>query len=284
MESVLKKILATPEEADPVLLIALVDSIRPKDPNVGEVATTNLLALITVLRMHPEYAIALRSYVLALFEKRRHSHLYADIGILSNEGFFTTVWNRFIFRLLPEEIRDDYLKDMFGLVFHIHTDYLWVDQIPDEIWIELLKCIDLDAQPYHHGWAKIQEEMLDAVQMLSYRIASTGLEHELVRHYPDIERFESPFWRRTPRPANITGPIMHISGEPLLCLTTRISPYCAAMRRCAGKGAQAICTKWCEHQSYIPLAARASNDQAAGNFAGIARPERNHDTQFGFAA
>ena len=193
MESVLKKILATPEETGPALLIALVDSIRPKDPNVGEVATTNLRALITLLRMHPEYAIALRSYVLALFEKRRHSHLYADIGILSNEGFFTTVWNRFIFRLLPEEIRDDYLKDMFGLVFHMHTDYLWVDQIPDEIWIELLKCIDLDAQPYHHGWAKIQEEMLDAVQMLSYRIASTGLEQELVRNYPDIERFESPF-------------------------------------------------------------------------------------------
>ncbi|CAH1904047.1 Site-specific recombinase [Candidatus Nitrotoga sp. HW29] len=193
MESVLKKILATPEETGSALLIELVDSIRPKNPNVGEVATVNLHALITLLRTHPEYVVALRRYVLALFEVRRHSHLYADIGILSNEGFFTTVWNRFIFSILPPEIRDDYLKDTFGLVFHKHTDYLWVDQIPDAVWIELLQCIDFDAEPSHPGRAKIQEEMLNAVQMLSYRIASTGLEHELVRNYPDIERFESPF-------------------------------------------------------------------------------------------
>ncbi|MEO6422542.1 MAG: site-specific recombinase [Candidatus Nitrotoga sp.] len=193
MESVLKNILAAPKETAPAMLIALVDSVRPNDPNAGEVATSNLRTLITLLGMHPDYATALRRYVLTLFEKRRHSHLYADIGILANEGFFTTVWNRIIFRLLPEETRDDYLKDMFGLVFHMQTDYLWVDQIPDEVWIELLKCIDFDAEPSHPGWAKIQEEMLEAVQMLSYRIAATGLEHELVRNYPEIERFESPF-------------------------------------------------------------------------------------------
>jgi len=217
MESVLKKIYATPEETDPAQLIELVDSIRPKNPNVGEVATTNLRALITLLRMHPEYAAALRRYVLALFETRRHSQLYADIGILSNEGFFTTVWNRFIFRLLPEETRDDYLKDMFGLVFHMHTDYLWIDQIPDEVWIELLKCVDFDAESSHPGWAKIQEEMLDAVQMLSYRIASTGLEHELMRNYPDIERFESPFLAQNVEVCDYYRAYhAHLKGDPAL--------------------------------------------------------------------
>src|SRR3546814_13879540 len=36
-------------------------------------------------------------------------------------------------------------------------------------------------------------QILDALQVMSYRIAAIGLEPEFVRSYPAIERYESPF-------------------------------------------------------------------------------------------
>src|SRR3546814_16645526 len=36
-------------------------------------------------------------------------------------------------------------------------------------------------------------QILDALQVVSYRIAAIGLEPEFVRSYPAIERYESPF-------------------------------------------------------------------------------------------
>jgi len=42
----------------------------------------------------------------------------------------------------------------------------------------------------------LANEVLNAIQVLSYRITNIGLEAELVRNYPDIEKFESPFLRQ----------------------------------------------------------------------------------------
>ncbi len=193
MEKLLNHILTTPEEHNPATLIALIGLIRPRDARDGAAALANLRALVLLLDRCQEYAAALRAYLLGLLESRHHSHLYADTGILSNEGFFTTVKKRITQRFLPEETRDDYLKDLFGLVFHKSSDYLWVERIPDEVWFDFLAVLDFDADPSHPGLVKVQSEMLDAARVLSYRIAATGLEHELVRNYPEIEKFESPF-------------------------------------------------------------------------------------------
>ena len=179
--------------AHPQLLISLVDAIRPTDPADGDAALAHLQELTALLQSQAALAKTLRIYLLELLAVRQHSHLYADTGILTNEGFFTTVRKRIAHRILPEEIRDDYLKDLFGLAFHRKTDYLWVEKIPDEAWFALLEVLDFDAEPSHPGLLKIQHEVLDAVRVLSYRIAATGLEHELVRNYPEIEKFESPF-------------------------------------------------------------------------------------------
>jgi site-specific recombinase len=192
-EALLKKMGKPDAAADPQLLIALVDAIRPADPHDGDAAVTRLHELTALLQSQAGLARTLRTYLLDQLAVRQHSHLYADTGILTSEGFLTTVRKRIAHRFLPEEIRDDYLKDLFGLAFHRNTDYLWVEQIPDEAWFALLEVLDFDAEPSHPGLLKIQHELLDAVRVLSYRIAATDFEHELVRNYPEIEKFESPF-------------------------------------------------------------------------------------------
>jgi site-specific recombinase len=193
MEALLTPILANPDGADIGPLVRLVDAIRPHRPDESDVAVRSLAALSLHLRTFPAQAHALRTYLLNLLASRRHVHLYTDTGVLANEGFFTTLRKRIAHRFLPEEVRDDYLKDVFGLVFHKPTDHRWVSLVPDAAWGELLDALGFEARGDHDAYGRILRELLEALLVLSYRVAAVGLEPELVRNYAELEHFESPF-------------------------------------------------------------------------------------------
>jgi site-specific recombinase len=107
LEALPKKMGAPDAAADPQLLIALVDAIRPADPADGDAALMLLQELTALLQSQAGLAKTLRTYLLDQLAVRQHSHLYADTGILTSEGFLTTVRKRIAHRFLPEEIRDD---------------------------------------------------------------------------------------------------------------------------------------------------------------------------------
>ena len=69
------------------------------------------------------------------------------------------------------------------LLFYRRSDHLWVEAIPDARWVALLDALDLPAMPREQGSTaqRMQTQMLEALQVLSYRIAAIGLEPELVR-------------------------------------------------------------------------------------------------------
>lgn len=174
------------------VLMDLVAGIRPRDPADPAPAITVLQNLALHLKHVPADAARLRKLLLDLMATRRHVRLYTDTGILNHHGFFSTLWERFAHRLLPEVRRDDYLKDLLGEVFDRPTDHVWIAAIPDAIWGELIDALDFPAAAHaaHHH---IEAELVSAAHMLSTRIAAVGLDAELVRVYPELEDFESPF-------------------------------------------------------------------------------------------
>jgi site-specific recombinase len=174
------------------VLMDLVAGIRPRDPSNASTAIITLQNLALHLRQVPADAERLRALLLGLMATRRHVRLYTDTGILSHHGLFSTLWERFTHRLLPDVRRDDYLRDLLGEVFDRQTDHVWIAAIPDAIWGELIDAIDLPAQK-HPAHRHIESELVSAAHMLSTRIAAIGLDAELVRVYPKLEDFESPF-------------------------------------------------------------------------------------------
>ena len=193
MESTLQAICKNPLRDDVEHLIALVAEIRPRDAGDIAAASTNLRALTLMLEKDPLCAAALRDQLLHLLAVKKHVHLYADTGILSNEGYFSALFRRISQFILPEAVNRDYLKDLFGLVFHQRRDYVWVSGVADQLWFDLFNALDLEQVKDAEGHVRAYTELLDALQILSYRIAAIGLEPELVRNYPDIEDFGSPF-------------------------------------------------------------------------------------------
>ncbi|GAB3384138.1 site-specific recombinase [Massilia agri] len=182
------------------LLVDLVDCLRPRPRWVWQQADDPAQAVRTLsqlLKGNPAQAWALRRYITTLLEKRRHTSLYSDIGILSNDGFVTELKRRIAYRFLPPALNDLYLSDALNQVLYREDDYEWIRAVPSPDWMELFDVIanappPLDATPDRARYVTLMG-LLDAIRTLSCRICALGLEPRLVHSYSEIEDFDSPF-------------------------------------------------------------------------------------------
>lgn len=193
MEAILQRLVATPDETAIDPLRDLVNCLRPHRPHQVAQSIANLQAFCYLLEQHPDYRAALRRYLLALLASRRQVELYADSGLLSNDGLFTGLYQRLSCRILPPTVRPEYLKDVFGLAFHDPGDYRWLELVPDAVLADLGRALHFEEDHDRARVDRIRLALLEAVQVVSYRISAIGLEPELVRNHADLERFESPF-------------------------------------------------------------------------------------------
>ncbi len=197
--------LSTLERIDPNsdnidLLVELVCHLRPRQRWVWQTVddpAQSVRTLTQLLKGNPDQAWALRRYITTLLEKRRHTSLYSDIGILSNDGFVTELKSRITYRFLPPALEDLYLSDALDQVLYRQDDFEWIRAVPNTDWMALFHVIEsapvpADANP---GRARVVtlKGLLDAIRTLSCRVCALGLEPRLVHSYSQIENFDSPF-------------------------------------------------------------------------------------------
>lgn len=182
-----------PTLPDPAVLIRLVNEIRPRDPGNTQDVLTKLGTLALHLKHAQGDAILLRDYLLDLLAASRHRHLFTDTGILSSQGFFSSLRERLAHKLLPAEREPDNLRDLLGEVFWHARDYEWLAVVPDAVWGELLEGLRLHERADHPVHRQLLREQTESIRVLSYRLAALGLDPELTRLDPALERHASPF-------------------------------------------------------------------------------------------
>jgi site-specific recombinase len=203
MLAILERIKPDSDRID--LLVDLVDCLRPRHRWVWQKADDPAQAVRTLtqlLKGNPAQAWKLRRYITTLLERRRHTSLYSDIGILSNDGFVTELKRRITYRFLPPALNDLYLSDALNQVLYLEDDYEWIRIVPNADWMELFDVIADAPPPTERGGAPATPDraryvtvmgILDAIRTLSCRICALGLEPRLVHSYSEIEDFDSPF-------------------------------------------------------------------------------------------
>ncbi|WP_440216806.1 site-specific recombinase [Chromobacterium piscinae] len=191
LESSLRRLCETPGQTD--ALAELIAALRPGDRQPAQQATVNLQALSFLLEHHAEFREALRQALCTLLAESRQIPLYTDAGILANDGFGTTLLHRLGERALPMPYNPDSLRDRFGLLFSDKQDYLWLETVPDATWHALWRAMAWQETPRQDSERQTRLQLLESVQVLSARITAIGLEPELVRVCPEVERFASPF-------------------------------------------------------------------------------------------
>ena len=176
----------------PQLIADLVKKIRPPKPHQVEVAVKAIQALCYLLNHDPEKTQLLRQAVLRLLSEHKPISLFLVARHSVFSGFFTEMRRRIAHKFLPEAVDSSYLIDLFAIFFTEPSDEVWVLAVPDEVWEQLIVAMRFEDAP-----AAITEpcrqNLLEATQVLSYRIAALGLEPELLRNHPELEQHTSPF-------------------------------------------------------------------------------------------
>jgi site-specific recombinase len=163
-----------------------VDSVRPKRRADLADGFTHLL---TRLRAHEGDRQTLARTVTTLLLTTKHASLYADAGILPSSGFLTELYRRVVHRILPDVPNAAYLRDALAAIFYHRHDDKWLAAVPIEDWAELTTLLFMPTGDTTH----LQTELLNAINIVSLRLAGLGLETELTRVYPAIEEYDSPF-------------------------------------------------------------------------------------------
>ncbi|MEJ8673650.1 site-specific recombinase [Chromobacterium amazonense] len=191
LESALRRLCREPGQTE--ALAGLIAALRPDKRQAPQQATISLQALSFLLEHHADYRQALRQSLSTLLAESRQIPLYTEAGILANDGFGSTLLHRLGERMLPMPYNPDSLRDRFGLLFNRQDDYQWLGAVPDTTWHALWRAMAWHEAPRQDSERQTRLQLLESVQVLSARITAIGLEPELVRVCPEVERFASPF-------------------------------------------------------------------------------------------
>ena len=196
MLDILERIDADSSDIGP--MVELFDTLRPRRATDGARATANVRTLCQLLKGNPAHALALRLYARKLLASRRHASLYTEIGVLSNDGFFTELKRRIAYRMLPPALGDEYLSDALDQVVYQRTDHIWIAAVPAADWLALVDVICLHDQDQDQDQADDDANLmlpglLEAIRTLSYRVCAIGLEPKLTNFHTEMETYESPF-------------------------------------------------------------------------------------------
>ncbi len=166
-------------------LISLFSEIRPGSSKAKRNAEKNLQYVTAQLK---QQKIVLANMQQALYSQLVHSGLtnaLTESGIPLARGFWQELANRLKHKLLPTlQDEDDFLY-VISNVFFRKTDYVWVESISRQTWIEFFEAVGFS---FNQRDTDIKKELLQSLKILSYQVAQLGLEKEVLNYLPDEER------------------------------------------------------------------------------------------------
>ena len=182
-------------------LVMMIAWVRPERADDAQTAMRRLEELSAALRERTDLRDLVRARIGEWFSAARQVSLYTEVGILSRRGFRAEFGRRCYERLLPAVADRGDLKDSLALVFHKASDARWVAAVAAGTWLQFFEVLDLfgdpervaQAEPGSSTRAVARSGLIDSIEVLSLRLAAEGLEPELLRIDPALDRFESPF-------------------------------------------------------------------------------------------
>lgn len=171
-------------------IVALAARLRPASPDDITAAERNIREEVTRLKKHQEEVAVLKQDLQTLLSLPHQTAFYAEACIRSALGFWFELAKRIGQRLLPAPPDERQLTDIMHQVFSQDFDHQWILEVSDATWLELAS--ELDLHEFDQDNAAVLN-VIEAVRALSYRIAGTALDRELLLAEPMLEYFDSPF-------------------------------------------------------------------------------------------
>lgn len=171
-------------------LIELVRRIRPDDPSNIQQAELRFQALLYSLGQDRSLLFSLRRALLSQFLNTQIVTALTESGITSSRGFVQELSAKLKHKILPSiQQKSDFLF-VIDRVFYRKNDYKWVEGIQPDLWKSFFEIIGIQINLTE---THLNEQLLKSLQVLSYRLANTGLEKEILNRFEVTPQSSYPF-------------------------------------------------------------------------------------------
>lgn len=185
--------IAKNRDADPELLIELVKKIRPKNPRNVQYAQEKFVDLIFVLEKDEFLLSGFKVYIKKILKNRKFSTLIADLGIISESGFWSEISRRLYNKILPVQPPEIGMEFLMSNVFFNRYDYKWFNSIDAESWDKLFTLLELKPLAVLNNDSFSISELMFSIDLLSLRISGTAMDYSLLKMVPEYASLDSPF-------------------------------------------------------------------------------------------
>lgn len=182
--------LVSDEENSAKLLRQLVTKLRPSWFSKLKSSDKKVTELAALLAENSAYLDNIRQHVAAVLEGHSLA-LYAESGILANEGFVSELVRKFGHLLLPPAPDTTDIRDTFDFIFYRRHDYKWVAAVDDQTWAELLRVL-YPPSLLEGERERTLNRYYDTLEILAHRATAIGLHPEIISRYPLLRRSDNP--------------------------------------------------------------------------------------------
>lgn len=171
-------------------LVEFINHIRPKHHKKIANAELNFKAALYQVSQDKSLLFSLRKSLLTQFQHTNLLPAITENGITSSRGFIQDVLGKLKHRILPVLQKPDNFLYVINKVFYKKTDWYWVEKIDDGLWKQFFELLGIQVNLTEPALIK---QFTQSLQILSYRVASLGLEKEITHRFENINDASFPF-------------------------------------------------------------------------------------------
>jgi len=172
------------------VLVELIEKIRPDNPKNISQAEERFKVQLYHLSQDRTALFGLRKALLTQFLKTDIVIALTENGIVSSRGLVQELMGKIKHKLLPELQAPVNFLYVINKIFHKKNDYHWVEGIDPHLWKQFFEGLGIQislSEP------RLIMQLQQALQLLSYRITTLGLEKEIIQRYENTGDAVFPF-------------------------------------------------------------------------------------------
>jgi site-specific recombinase len=182
MEEILQQFtLAYTREQKIESFALFVRALRPGTFSNSKYSALQLQEAIDILKQDDALRLIFAKSLYEIIESSRLVEFFTEGGVPVGNDFFTEFFARVRHKILPELVPDSFLSKALQSIFPFSSDYKWLNEIDDKIWIDFFSMLSPIVQ-WHSP--HVQKELCTALSVLSVRVASAGLEKPIAMRLP----------------------------------------------------------------------------------------------------
>jgi site-specific recombinase len=189
-------------------LTSIIKTIRPSNIKDTEQANVKFKALLYQLCQDKSSLFSLRKALLSQFLRTNILTALTENGVVSSRGFVQELTSKLKHKILPALLSPNDFLFVINKVFYRKNDYVWVENLDVDLWKQFFEILGIQVNLTE---ASLIKQLNQSLQILSYRVATLGIEKEVTQRYQNFNDAAFPFLEQN----RLTNEYLKLTEQPI---------------------------------------------------------------------